>query len=78
MLVLDTPIGEFTAGAWIQDAWMGIKHLTRWHRAAIVSDSENIKKFTEIFSRFMIGEFKVFHKDEQEKAVAWVSGRTGA
>lgn len=73
MLVLDTPISEFTYGAWMYDAWMGVKHLLKWHRAAIVSDSESIKKFTDIFSKFMIGEFKGFDKNQEREAVAWAS-----
>lgn len=43
MLVLDTSIENFTAGAWFKDAIMGIKHLTKWNRAAIVTDVEAIR-----------------------------------
>lgn len=45
MLVLDTSIKDFTAGAWFKDAIMGIKHLTKWNRAAIVSDIGAIRTF---------------------------------
>ena len=73
MLVLDTPLENFTVGAWFKDAIMGIKHLTKWNRAAIVSDSGAIRTFTELFSILIPGEFKGFeHKDEQ-KAIDWVS-----
>ena len=48
MLVIDTSLENFTAGAWIKDAILGIKNLTKWHRAAIVSDSAAIKKFTSV------------------------------
>jgi len=78
MLVLDTPIKEFTAGAWMQDAWLGIKNLTKWHKAAIITDSESVKTFTDVFSKFMIGEFRAFEKSQQDQAVAWVSSETGA
>jgi hypothetical protein len=74
MLVLDTSVKNFTAGAWFKDAVMGVKHLTKWNRAAIVSDVEGVKIFTDIFSVLAPGEFKVFeHKDEQQ-AISWVSG----
>lgn len=74
MLVLDTSIKNFTAGAWFKDAVMGVKHLTKWNRAAIVSDVQAVKTFTDVFSVLMPGEFKVFeHKDEQQ-AIDWVSG----
>lgn len=76
LLVLDTSIKNFTMGAWIQDAIMGIKHLFKWNRAAIVTDVEAIRNFTTVFSAAMPGEFKGFaHKDIQQ-AIAWVSGKT--
>lgn len=31
MLVLETSIKDFTVGAWMKDALMGIKHLTKWN-----------------------------------------------
>jgi hypothetical protein len=73
LLILDTSIGNFTLGAWWKDALMGIKHITKWNRAAIVSDVEAVRTFTNIFSFFIPGEFKGFeHKDLQE-AIDWVS-----
>lgn len=78
MLVLDTDIKEFTAGAWLQDALLGIQHLTKWNRAAIVSDDEGVIKFTDMFSAIMIGEFRGFHKNELEKAINWVSEQSEA
>lgn len=81
LLVLETSIKNFTVGAWIKDALMGIKHITKWNRAAIVTwnraaivtDVDAIRSFTEIFSYFTPGEFRGFeHKDLQE-AIDWVS-----
>jgi hypothetical protein len=73
LLVLETSIKNFTFGAWMEDAMMGIKHLTKWNRAAIVSDVEGIRNFTNFFSYLMPGEFKGFeHKDLQE-AIDWVA-----
>lgn len=73
LLQIDTELSNFTAGAWWQDALLGIKKLTKWNRAAIVSDSEGIGKFTSIFSVIMPGEFKAFKKDELSRAIEWVS-----
>src|SRR5688500_17982582 len=56
MLVLDTSLRNFTMGSWMEDALMGIKHITKWNRAAIVSDTEAIRKFTDLFSKIMPGE----------------------
>ena len=73
MLVLDTNLKDFTAGAWIQDALLGLKNLTKWHRAAIVTDDTAIHQFTTIFSALVPGEFKGFKKIDMDLAVAWVS-----
>jgi len=74
MWVLDTSIKNFTAGAWFKDVLLGIQNLTKWNRAAIVTDSEGIQAFTEIFSKLMIGEIRGFSHNELEKAKKWVAG----
>ena len=78
MLVLDTSLKNFTAGAWFDDAMMGIKYLSKWKRAAIVSDIDAIRTFTEIFSILMPEEFKGFEHKEEQKATDWVSGKSEA
>jgi hypothetical protein len=74
LLVLDTSIKNFTIGSWIEDALMGIKHLLKWKRAAIVSDSEGIRTFTGIFSKLMPGEFRGFEHKDLQQAIQWTSG----
>ncbi len=76
LLVLDTSIKNFTAAAWWQDAIMGVKHLTKWKRAAIVSDVEAIRVFTKIFSVLIPGEFKGFKHEELQEAIDWVAEKT--
>lgn len=73
LLLLDTSIANFTAAAWWQDAILGIKNLTKWHRAAIVTDVEAIRGFTSIFSVVIPGEFKGFKKEDLQQAIDWVS-----
>jgi len=72
LMVIDTSLKHFSAGAWLQDALLGIKKLTKWSKVAILSDSEGIQKFTDIFSVVSPGEFKGFNRDELDKAVAWI------
>lgn len=74
LLLLNTDVKNFTAGAWWEDAILGLKNLTKWNRAAIVTSSENIIGFTDFFSKIMPGEFKGFRKEEYDNAVQWVSG----
>lgn len=76
LLVLDTSIKNFTAAAWWQDALLGIRHLTKWNRAAIVSDVEAIRTFTDIFSIVIPGEFKGFKHEELQEAIDWVSEKS--
>jgi hypothetical protein len=73
LMRISTPLSKFTAGAWFQDLLLGIKELTKWKRAAILSDSDALNKFTNIFSVIVPGEFKGFKKEEMDKAVSWVS-----
>lgn len=75
MLVLDTPLKNFTTGAWIKDALLGLNNLTKWNRVAIVGDSESLNTFTNMFSKIVPGEFKGYSPDEFKEAVEWVSGR---
>lgn len=74
IFVVDTPLGEFTAGAWVQDVWLGMKELARWHRVAIVSDSEKIRSFTDRMGHFVPGEYKGFTRTELTLAIAWAGG----
>lgn len=73
MLVLKTSVSNFTFFAWIKDALMGLRHITKWNRAAIISDSKIIKVFTMIFSFLIPGEFKAFPHKEIKRAINWVS-----
>ncbi len=77
LLLLDTDVKDFTAGAWMQDALLGIKNITKWNRAAIVSDSEGVIKFTDAFSVVIPGEFRGYKKAQLEQAIAWVAGSEG-
>jgi hypothetical protein len=73
LMVINTPLSSFRPGAWLQDAALGLKQLTNWNRVAILSDSDALNSFTNIFSVLVPGEFKGFEKAEMERAVEWVS-----
>lgn len=73
LLIVDTPLKNFTAGAWVQDMMLGIQEITKWNRVAIVSDSEALNTFTDIFSVLVPGEFKGFLPEELPQAVNWVA-----
>ena len=75
LLVLDTDVQNFTAGAWIQDLVAGVKHLTEWKKMAIVSDQKSVEKFTDLFSYVSPGEAKGYEHAELQEAIDWVSAK---
>lgn len=77
LLIVDTPLKNFTIGAWMKDAMLGLNNLNKWNRAAIVSDSENIRTFTDAVSKVVPGEFRGFEHSELEEAIKWTSEQEG-
>ena len=73
MLVLDTSISNFTAMAILKDIGIGLKHFSKWHKMAIVSDSDAINTFTNLFSYIAPGEAKGFTHAKMMEATIWVS-----
>lgn len=71
LFCLDTDLDQFTAGAWFEDALLGLKNITKWNRAAIVTDNNSVQNFTAVFSVIMPGEFKFFPKEDLENAIFW-------
>src|SRR5688572_5221161 len=64
LLLLETDARNFTFGAWWNEVMLGLKELFKWRRAAIVTDSESIIRFTHIFSVFAPGIYKGFLPNE--------------
>lgn len=71
LFYIDTDLDQFTVGAWMKDILVGLKNLTKWNRAAIVTDKKFVQNFTDIFSVLMPGEFKSFPQDDVENALYW-------
>jgi len=76
LLWVDTPLKNFSGGAWLQDLMLGIKNLTKWHRAAIVTESSAANWFTDVFSYLAPGEFKGFYPEQLQSAIEWASGKS--
>ncbi|SKC58175.1 SpoIIAA family protein [Ohtaekwangia koreensis] len=74
LLVVDTPLKNFTIGAWWQDALLGLKELTHWNRVAILTDSDGINSFTDAFGIMIPGEFRGYKQDQLSEAIDWVAG----
>lgn len=73
LLLLETDISHFTPGAWMNDLIIGLKHFTKWHRVALVTEQKGVQKFTDIFSHFVPGQYKGFSINELGLAKQWVT-----
>ncbi len=73
LLLIQTPLSNYSAGAWIDDALLGIKYFTKWNKLAIVSQSDGIKKFTDVFGKLIPGETKGFKIEDLPIAKEWIS-----
>jgi hypothetical protein len=73
VLVFDSFEGLSADAAW-QDLKLGIGHLTRWNRIALVTDIEWMAHVTRLFGWMTPGEARHFPVAEREAAVAWAAG----
>lgn len=73
LMIIEGPLKDWTIGAWLQDALLGIMEISKWNRVAIVSDSNALTMFTDIFSFFVPGTFKGFYNEQLPQAITWVS-----
>lgn len=79
LLFFDNSPTDFTLGAWPHEALLSIKNITKWTRAAIVTDCQRMINFTKVFNKIMPGEFKGFKKKiicwpltGQQKKLIWI------
>jgi len=73
LLLLDTDVSNYSMGAWVDDALLGLKHFSHWHKVAIVSHSKTIKKITDIFGHLVPGEYKGFITEDLDDAKKWLA-----
>lgn len=73
LLVLETPVKNFSVGAWLQDAWVGLKHYRGWKKIAVVTDEKGVETFTDKFSAIIPGKAKGYKLSELEAAKRWVA-----
>jgi hypothetical protein len=59
-------------GAMWEDFWVGMQHLNRWKRVAVVTDVPWIEQMVHMFGFLLPGATKVFAVAESAKARAWL------
>ena len=73
LLVIDTPLKNYTAGAWFRDALLGFVYFTDWNKLAIVTHKKSIKNFTEIFGKLIPAKTRGFMYGDIGVAMKWIS-----
>ncbi len=68
----DADFAGLEAGAMWEDFKIGVEHLTRWERVAVVTDVEWIKYTVRFFSFLMPGATKLFSRSEAAQAREWI------
>jgi hypothetical protein len=68
-----TDFAGLDAYAMWEDFKVGMEHLTRWERIAVVTDVEWIRHTVRFFSFLMPGTTRLFSRTEAVKAREWVA-----
>ena len=59
-------------GAVWEDFWVGMEHLSRWERIAVVTDVEWIGNTMKFFSFLIPGEIRLFPLSQAAQARDWI------
>ncbi len=62
----------FEAGAMWEDFKVGMAHLSRWERIAVVTDIEWIRHTVRLFSFLIPGTVRLYRLSEADTARAWI------
>jgi hypothetical protein len=73
LMLLETEVGNFTYGTWMEDAKQSLKHFSKWNKIAVVTDQKVIEKLSHLFSFVSPAEAKGFPVSDVELAKAWVA-----
>ena len=71
---LGPAFSAFDASAAWEDFKVGVEHLSRWERMAVVTDVAWIRFALSAFRVFMPGQLRVFALNEASAAQAWIRG----
>ncbi len=72
--VLGDEFDAYTAGATWEDTKLGIGHVSKWKRIAVVTDHDWVRHVVGMFAWMVPGEVKTFPVDDEKDAIAWASG----
>jgi len=75
LYVLGEDFAGYTLGAMVQDAKVGVEHLSKFARVAVVSDAGWIRNGVRMFAPLMPCPVRTFPRAELEAAKAWIQAR---
>lgn len=74
LVLLQTDVGNYSFGAFIDYLKVSFEHFSKWNRMAIVTDQNWVRKAYEVLSLLVHGEIRGYELKEFEEAKQWVSG----
>jgi SpoIIAA-like len=72
--VLGDEFEGYSFGAGWEDAKLGLGHLTKWKRFAVVTNKDWVHHMVGAFGWMMPGEMKLFDVAETDAAITWAAG----
>ncbi len=70
---LGSEFSAFEAGAVWEDFRIGVRHLARWERVALVTDVDWIRLAANVFRFLVPGEVRVFATNQASEARSWIA-----
>lgn len=73
LYVLGADFTGYSGGAAWEDGKLGVAHLTRWEKIAVVSDQDWVRHTVGVFGYLIPGKVKVFSLADEADASEWVT-----
>ncbi len=70
---LESSFTGFDLAAMLDDAGIGIKHLSAWDKVAFVSDHHMMNSFVKFFGHMIPCEVRIFKETELDEAKKWIA-----
>jgi stage II sporulation SpoAA-like protein len=72
--VLGDDFDGYSAAASWEDTKLGIGHLSKWQRIAVVTNHDSLRHAVGMFGWMVPGHVKVFPLQDQTAAIEWAAG----
>lgn len=73
LYVLGADFEGYSGGAAWEDGKLGMRHLTRWEKIAVVADQSWVRHTIDVFGYLMPGKVRTFSLAEEADASEWVT-----